>query len=230
MFLRSQVRKKDGKEHTYWSVVENKRLPDGRVAQRQVLYLGEVNDSQRDAWRKTLDAHCPDSNTTSQIALFPHDRPAPTDDARVVQIRLDQLSLHRPRQWGGCWLALELYRQLGLDTFFAEPLPASRKGTRWDRILRVLVTQRLLAPGSEWHLHRDWFERTALADLLGADFGLAEIHKLYATLDQVLPLKEKLFDHLRDRWRDLFGAKYEVLLYDLTSTYFETDTDRKSVV
>lgn len=224
MFLRSQVRKKDGKEHTYWSVVENKRLHDGRVAQRQVLYLGEVNDSQREAWRKTLDAHSPDSNTTSQIALFAHDRPAPTDDPRVVQIRLDQLSLQRPRQWGGCWLTLELYRQLGLDTFFAEHLPASRKGTRWDRILRVLVTQRLLAPGSEWQLHRDWFERTALADLLGEDFGLAEIHKLYATLDQVLPLKEKLFDHLRDKWRDLFGAKYEVLLYDLTSTYFETDT------
>ncbi len=140
------------------------------------------------------------------------------------QTRLQQLLARRPRQWGGCWLALELYRQLGLDTFFAEPLPASRKGTRWDRILRVLVTQRLLAPSSEWHLHRDWFERTALADLLGEDFGLAEIHKLYATLDQVLPLKEKLFDHLRVQWRDLFGAKYEVLLYDLTSTYFETDT------
>ena len=224
MFLRSQLRKKDGKEHTYWSVVENKRLHDGRVVQRQVLYLGEVNDSQRAAWRKTLDAHTPGFDATSQIALFPHDRPAPTDDARVVRIRLDELSLQRPRQWGGCWLALELYRQLGLDTFFAEHLPASRKGTRWDQILQVLVTQRLLAPGSEWHLHRDWFERTALADLLGGDFGLAEIHKLYATLDQVLPLKEKLFDQLRERWRDLFGAQYEVLLYDLTSTYFETDT------
>jgi hypothetical protein len=224
MFLRSQVRKKDGKEHTYWSVVENKRLHDGRVAQRQVLYLGEVNDSQRAAWRKTLDAHATGSDATSQIALFRHDRPAHTDDERVVRIRLDELSLQRPRQWGGCWLALELYRQLGLDTFFAEHLPASRKGTRWDQILQVLVTQRLLAPGSEWHLHRDWFERTALADLLGGDFGLAEIHKLYATLDQVLPLKEKLFDHLRDRWHDLFGAKYEVLLYDLTSTYFETGT------
>ena len=166
----------------------------------------------------------PTRSAPSQIALFPHDRPAPTDDERVVRIRLDQLSLRRPRQWGGCWLALELYGQLGLDTFFAEHLPASRKGTRWDRILQVLVAQRLLAPGSEWHLHRDWFGRTALADLLGGDFGLAEIHRLYATLDQVLPLKEKLFDHLRDKWRDLFGAKYEVLLYDLTSTYFETDT------
>jgi hypothetical protein len=224
MFLRSQCRKKDGKEHTYWSVVESQRLHDGRVVQRQVLYLGEINDSQRAAWRKTLDVHAPDSAPPRQIALFPHDRPAPTDDERVVRIRLDELSLRRPRQWGGCWLALELYRQLGLDTFFAAHLPVSRKGTRWDQILQVLVTQRLLAPGSGWHLHRDWFGRTALADLLGGDFGLAEIHKLYATLDQVLPLQEKLFDHLRERWRDLFGAKSEVLLYDLTSTYFETDT------
>ena len=222
MFLRSQRRKKDGKEHTYWSVVENKRLSDGRVVQRQVLYLGEVNDSQRAAWRKTLETQGKGTDAPRQIALFPHDRPAPTDDARVVQIRLNQLSLHRPRQWGGCWLALELYGHLGLDTFFAEELPASRKGTRWDQLLQVLVTYRLLSPGSEWRLHRDWFERTALADLLGGDFGLAEIHKLYATLDHVLPLKEKLFDHLRGRWSDLFGAKYEVLLYDLTSTYFET--------
>jgi len=224
MFLRSQLRKKDGKEHTYWSVVENKRLADGRIAQRQVLYLGEVNDSQRAAWRKTLDAHTEGDAAPQTLALFPHDRPAPTDDARVVQIRLDQLSLHRPRQWGGCWLALELYGQLGLDTFFADHLPASRKGTRWDRLLQVLVAYRLLAPGSEWRLHRDWFQRTALADLLGGDFGLAEIHKLYATLDHALPLKEKLFDHLRDRRAGLFGAKYEILLYDLTSTYFETNT------
>ena len=114
MFLRSQLRRKDGKEHTYWSVVENQRLHDGRVAQRQGLYLGEVNDSQRAAWRKTLDAHSPGCDAPTQIALFPHDRPAPTDDARVVRIHLDDLSLRRPRQWGGCWLALELYHRLGL--------------------------------------------------------------------------------------------------------------------
>ena len=149
MFLRSQIRKKDGKSHTYWSVVENKRLHDGRILQRQVLYLGEVNDSQREAWRKTLDAFVEGEDTPRQIALFPHDRPSPIDDSRVVQIRLRDLTLHRPRQWGGCWLALELYQQLGFDTFFAEHLPASRKGTAWDRILQVLVTYRLIAPGSE---------------------------------------------------------------------------------
>lgn len=224
MFLRSQIRKKDGKTHTYWSVVENKRLHDGRIVQRQVLYLGEVNDSQREAWRKTLEAFVDGEDTPRQIALFPHDRPAPADDARVVQIRLRDLTLHRPRQWGACWLALELYQQLGLDTFFAERLDPSRKGTRWERILQVLVTYRLVSPGSEWRLHRDWFERTALADLLGGDFRLAEIHRLYECLDHVLPLKDHLFAHLRKRWSDLFGAHYDILLYDLTSTYFEIAT------
>ena len=121
MFLRSQIRKKAGKEHPSWSVVETKRLPAGRVAQRQGLYLGEVNDSQRAAGRKTLAAHSPDSDVTSQIALFPPARPAPTDAARVVQIRLDPRSRQRPRQWGGCGLAFERYRQLGLATFCAEP-------------------------------------------------------------------------------------------------------------
>ena len=224
MFLRSQLRKQDGKEHTYWRVVENQRLHDGRGVQRQVLYLGEVNDAQRATGRKTLAAHPTGSDATAQIARCPHDRPAPTADERVVRIRLDQLSLQRPRPWGGCWLALELYGQLGLDTFCAAHLPASRTGTRWDQILQVLVTQRWLAPGSEWQRHRDWFARTALADLLGGDFGLAEIHKRYPTLDQGLPLKEKLCDPLRDPGRDHFGAQSEVLLYDLTSTYFETAT------
>jgi hypothetical protein len=99
----------------------------------------------------------------------------------------------------------------------------SRKGTRWDAVLLVLTAYRLLAPGSEWCLHREWFERSALADLLGADFALAEIHKLYACHDRLLAHKDALFEHLVARWRDLFNASFDVLLYDLTSTYFEAD-------
>jgi transposase len=108
-----------------------------------------------------------------------------------------------------------------LDRFWAERLPASRKGTRWDAVLLVLTAYRLLSPGSEWRLHREWFERSALADLLGADFALAEIHKLYACHDRLLAHKQALFDHLVGRWRDLFNVSFDVLLYDLTSTYFE---------
>jgi len=144
-------------------------------------------------------------------------------DASIVRLKLAQLRLERPRQWGGCWLALELWQQLGLDTFWAERLAASRKGTRWDQVLFVLVAYRLLSPGSEWRLHRHWFERSALGDLLGADAALADIHKLYACHDQLLEHKEAMFDHLVGRWRDLFNVSFDVLLYDLTSTYFESD-------
>ena len=135
-------------------------------------------------------------------------------------VALNELRLCRPRQWGGCWLALSLWRELELDRFWGGRLPPSRKGTRWDRVLLLLATYRLLAPGSEWRLHREWFERSAMADLLGEDLGLAEIHKLYRRHDRLLEHKQALFDHLVGRWRDLFNISFDVLLYDLTSTYF----------
>ncbi len=157
-------------------------------------------------------------------SLFPEDRgEGLLPDASVVRLKLSELRLRRPRQWGACWLVLMLWRQLQLDRFWAERLPTSRKGTRWDQVLLALVAYRLLAPGSEWRLHREWFERSALADLLGADCGLAEIHKLYACHDHLLAYKQALFDHLVGRWRDLFNASFDVLLYDLTSTYFEAE-------
>ena len=131
------------------------------------------------------------------------------------------MRLCRPRQWGACWLAGQLWRELELDRFWADRLPPSRKGTQWDQVLQVLVSYRLIAPGSEWKLHRDWFGKSAMADLLEADFGLAEAHKLYACHDLLLRHKADLFSHLMARWRDLFGANFDVLLYDLTSTYFE---------
>ena len=223
MFLRSTTRTKNGKAHEYFSIVENKRVAGGRVVQRHVLYLGEINSSQEEAWHKTIEIFEEGRPRPKTVALFPAERVGPIADEAVVRIRLADLQLRRPRQWGGCWLAGELYEQLGLDRFWAERWPANRKGTRWDLVLRTLATYRLLAPGSEWRLHREWFERSALADLLGEDFGVAEIHKLYECLDLVLAHKAALFDHLTARWKDLFNAGYEVLLYDLTSTYFESD-------
>jgi hypothetical protein len=222
MFLRCTTRKKDGKEHRYWNVVENRRISSGRVVQRQVLYLGEINDSQREAWRKTIEVF-EDGGTTAQMALFPEDRPVEIDDEQVVKIRLKDVELRRPRQWGACWLACKLYEQLGLDKFFGEKLPPSRKGTRWDLIVQALCSYRLMEPGSEWKLHRYWYEKSAMADLLGAGFELVEIHKLYQCLDRLMVHKRALFDHLTQRWKDLFNTKFDVLLYDLTSTYFESD-------
>jgi len=227
MFLRWKIRRKNGKEHRTWSIVENQRVAKGKVVQRHVLYLGEINDSQEVAWRKSiglLDATKPEEAPTT-AALFPEDRmpEAGLGNEEIVRLRLNQLTLCRPRQWGACWLALHLWRQLRLDTFWAERLERSRKGTRWDQVLAVLVVYRLLCPGSEWRLHREWFMRSALCDLLGGDFSLAEEHRLYACHDRLGAHKESFFGHLRERWADLFNAQFDVLLYDLTSTYFESD-------
>jgi hypothetical protein len=224
MFLRRTARKKNGKTHHYWNVVENKRLDGGRVVQRHVLYLGEINSSQAAAWRKAIEVFDEDAGLARTLALFPDDRcEAVAGDASVVQLRLSEMQLRRPRQWGACWLAGQLWQELQLDRFWADRLPPSRKRTRWDQILQVLATYRLIAPGSEWRLHREWFGNSAMADLLGADFGLAEEHKLYACHDLLLAHKEALFSHLVGRWRDLFNADFDVLLYDLTSTYFEVN-------
>jgi transposase len=224
MFLRHTKRKKDGKEHRYWSVVENRRVGGGRVVQRPLLYLGEINDSQELAWRKSIAVLEEGAAAPRSLSLFPEDRcEGVLPDASVVRLKLNELRLRRPRQWGGCWLALNLWRELALDRFWAERLGPSRKGTRWHQVLLLLASYRLLAPGSEWHLHRQWFEHSAMADLLGEDAGLAEIHKLYRCHDRLLEHKQALFDHLVGRWRDLFNINFDVLLYDLTSTYFEAD-------
>jgi transposase len=222
MFLRKTPRKKDGKTHDYWSVVENKRVAGGRIVQRHVLYLGEINSSQAAVWRKAIEVLDDDVGHPRTMALFPEDRCAGiAPDASIVQLRLSDMRLCRPRQWGACWLAGQLWQALQLDRFWADHLPPSRKGTRWDQVLQVLVSYRLIAPGSEWKLHREWFGKSAMADLLGADFRLAESHKLYACHDFLLQHKDALFSHLMARWRDLFNANFDVLLYDLTSTYFE---------
>lgn len=224
MFLKESRRYKDGKAHHYWSLVENRRVDGGRkVVQRHVLYLGEINSSQQAAWRKTIEIFETGSSQARTVALFPEERSPAVDDDKIVRIRLDQLELRRPRQWGACWLASELYQKLGLDLFWSEHLPASRKGTRWDQVLQTLVSYRLIDPGSEWRLHREWYDKSAMADLLGADYRLAADDTLYRCLDQLVDHKPALFSHLQERWKDLFAARFDVLLYDLTSTYFESD-------
>src|SRR6478672_5759461 len=223
MHLRFTRRKKDSKEHRYWSVVESRRCAGGRVVQKPLLYLGEINDSQHAAWCRVIEGFDEDSRRSRQLALFPAERALP-DHAKAygVQVWLGAMRLERPRQWGACWLACELYEQLGLDRFWAQRLPDSREGTRWRHVLQTLVCYRLIDPGSEWRLHRQWFEHSAMADLLGADDALVAKDTLYRCLDKLLAHKEALFSHLRGRWQDLFGASFEVLLYDLTSTYFES--------
>jgi transposase len=223
MYLRCNKRIKDGKEHRYWNIVESKRCAGGKVVQRQVLYLGEINDSQREAWCEVIEAFDEGTQRSTQLALFPAERAVPEHAKDYgVQVRLNGMQLHRPRQWGACWLACTLYEQLELDQFWANHLPDSREGTCWCDILQTLVCYRLIDPGSEWRLHRLWFEQSAMADLLGQDYALVEKNALYRCLDKVLPHKAEFFSHLQRRWQDLFGARFDVLLYDLTSTYFES--------
>ena len=222
MFLKCSTRKKDGKEHRSWSIVESRRV--GRsVGQRHVLSLGEINDCQRAAWQKSIEVFDEPQGQSRQCALFPEDRTPAADDASAVQVRLNQLQLSRPRTWGAGWLGDQLWRDRQLDTFFAPRLGCGREGTDWEKVLRLLTLYRLLSPGSEWRLHRHRFGTTALADLLGVDDHQAQDDTLYRGLDGLLEHKDALFAHLRGRWSDLFGANFDVLLYDLTSTYFECD-------
>ena len=229
MFVRAKRRFKDGKEHRYWSVVENCRNLDGRVVQRQVLYLGEINDRQRSAWCRSIEVLRGDSGS-APMALFAADREAPELDCEVVRIQVKDLSLHRPRQWGACWLALTLWDRLSLDRFWGPRLRPSRQGTRWLDVLKTLVCYQLIDPGSEWRLHRHWYEHSAMRDLLGSPMGIIAADTLYRCLDKLLRHKRAFFSFLRERWETLFDARFDVLLYDLTSTYFESDppfTDKR---
>ena len=223
LFLKCHPRVKDGKEHRYWSICENRRTEEGKRFQRQVIYLGEINDSQKLNWIKQIEVFDTAAQTYATLALFPEDRVVPSEVAPAVQICLSQFEVGRCRQWGACWLVLGLWKLLKLDEFWSSRLAASREGTEWRLILKALSVYRLIQPGSEWRLHRQWFDSTALSDLLGPDFQLGCKENLYRTLDKLLEHKEALFTHLRAQWEDLFQAKFEVLLYDLTSTYFESD-------
>ena len=221
MFLRSTNRKKDGKDHRYFSVVENRRLSSGKTAQRTVLYLGEVNDKQESSWRKTLEVFDEDRQTSGNLSLFPEDREIPADAVDALQVKLSGLELRRPRAFGNCWLACQTWRQLELDRFWQQRLPDGREAVSWEKVLQLLVVNRLIDPGSEWRVHRHWFLNSAMDELLDVDFAVAEKDRLYQCLDRLLDHKKDLFVWLRQRCVDLFQADFEVLLYDLTSTYFE---------
>ena len=226
MFLRSTTRKKDGKLHRYFSVVENRRLSTGQTAQRTVLYLGEINDKQEASWRKSLSVFDQDRHQYTTMSLFPDDRIMPGDVHNGIQVRLSELELRHPRVFGNCWLACELWRQLGLDEFWEERLPEGREAIGWEKVLQLLVINRLIEPGSEFRLHRHWFLSSAMDELLNTDFVVAEKDRLYRCLDRVLEYKQDLFTFLKKKWADLFHADFEVLLYDLTSTYFEGEMEQ----
>ena len=225
MYLRSHKRKKDGKEHRYFSIVEARRLALGKSVQKRCLYLGEINDSQQDRWRKTLEVFDEATQRFQAMSLFPDDREVPAEALDIVQVKLGEMELRNPRSFGDCWLGCELWRQLQLDQFWNQRLEPGREAVPWSQVLQLLVVNRLIDPGSEFRLHRHWFDQTAMADLLGADFAVASKDRLYRCLDHLLAHKQDLFVFLRQRWQDLFHAQFDVLLYDLTSTYLEGEAE-----
>jgi len=224
MFLRKTTRRKDGKEHRYWSIVENHRVRGNRVIQKHVLYLGEINDSQREAWLRSIEIlESGKRKTPRTVMLFPEDRDVQLQSCDIIHVNVNRMRLERPRQWGACWLATLLWEQLQLDCYWSDKLPPSREGTHWLNILKVLTGYRLIEAGSEWRLHRDWYGNSAMGDLLGEEGETISYQSLYRCLDRLLEHKQEMFSFLRKRWCDMFNAGFDVLLYDLTSTYFECD-------
>lgn len=225
MFLRSHRRVKDGKEHRYYSIEESRRLQSGRVVQRRVLYLGEINDNQRAAWRKTLEVFDEQQQGYTTLSLFPEDRPIPAEAVDSIQVKLSEMKLRRARPYGNCWLGCELWRQVELDRFWEEKLERGREEVSWAQVLELLVVNRLIDPGSEFRVHRQWFDQSAMDVLLGVDFAVAEKDRLYRCLDRILPHRSDLFVYLQQRWKSLFEVSFDVLLYDLTSTYVEGEAE-----
>jgi transposase len=220
MFLRENKRRKNGKQHRYFSVVENRRTAGG-TTQRQVLYLGEINDSQQEAWRRTLQVFDEDHQHYCELSLFPDDHPLPPEAADAISVKLDQMQLRRPRSFGDCWLGCWLWDRLQLSSFWNGPLADARGAVPWAKVLELLVVNRLIDPGSELRIHRQWFLRSAMDELLGVDYAVAGKDRLYRCLDRILAHKEAFCQWIAQQWKTLFNSSFDVLLYDLTSTYFE---------
>ena len=223
MFLRAKIRKKDGKQHRYFSVVENRRVGQNKTAQRTVRYLGEIHDNQEAVWRQTLEVFDEHQQQYPTLSLFPDDREIPAEASDSIQVKLSEMVLRRPRAFGNGGLGCVLGRQLRLEEFWGEKLAGAvkRETVPWAKVLQLLVVNRLTDPGSEFRVHRQWFDQSAMAEWLEADFAVAEKDRRYRCWDRIVEHQPALFQHLRERWQDLFQAQFDVLLYDLTSTYIE---------
>src|SRR5438477_2982947 len=228
MFLRPHSRNKDGKDHTYWSLVETVRTPDG-PRQRTLCYLGELNDCAQARWLKTIEVFN-EQGETEQLKLFPSHVEPPADDPQVARVLLTKVRLERTRQFGSCYLGLELWRRLELDRFFAQAVDDDVADVPWSRVAALLAINRLCAPGSELAIEQRWYPATALDDLLRIEEGKINDTRLYRCLDRILPHKTKLERHLKERYGALFGAEFDVLLYDLTSTYVEGAAEKNPMM
>src|SRR5919109_644886 len=228
MFLRPHQRSKDGKEHTYWTLVETVRTPQG-PRQKTLCYLGELNGSAQARWLKTIEVFN-EQGEVQQLKLFPSHLEVPEDDPQVARVLVNRVRFERNRQFGSCFLGWELWKRLGLDQFFAQALDGDGADVPWSRVTAVLAINRLCAPGSELGIEERWYPGTALDDLLEIEEGKINDTRLYRCLDRILPHKTKLEQHLKQRYGELFGAEFDVLLYDLTSTYVEGAAEKNPMM
>jgi len=221
LYLRHKSRHKDGKDHVYWQLVRSVRR-NGKVRQETVAHLGELDAAGR-AKAQALARRM--TGRGDQRDLFEEAPPVP----KSVEVRLDQLRVERDRSFGAVWLGWVLWQALGLDAVCSELLPPGRQGTPWANLVAVLVIARLCEPSSELHIAEDWFRRTALEDILGIPDSKLSDEQLYRALDKLLPHKEALEEHLQHRLGELFAVEYDLLLYDLTSTYFEGEAQHNEL-
>src|SRR5580658_9064500 len=228
MFLRPHQRNKDGKEHTYWSLVETVRTVDG-PRQKTLCYLGELNGSAQARWLKSVEVFN-EQGEAQQLKLFPSHLEVPDDDPQVARVLVNRVRLERTRQFGACFVGWEMWKQLGLDGFYEQALDEEAAEVPWSRVAALLAINRLCAPGSELAIEERWYPSTALDDLLEIEEGKINDTRLYRCLDRILPHKTKLERHLKERYGALFGAEFDVLLYDLTSTYVEGAAENNPMV
>lgn len=212
MFLRCHKRKKNGKLHQYYSIVENRRITKGRVAQKTVLYLGEITSDQEKAWRNTLEIFDADQNKPIYKSLFATEDGSVCEDVDVIPVRLSHLTLSNPRTFGDCWLGCQIWNELQLDSFWKKCIDQYKTAIPFSKVLKLLVMNRLIKPGSEFYVHQHWFDQTAMDVLLDCDFTVAQKNRLYQCLDKILPYKDELCQYLKTQWETLFDADYDVLL------------------
>ena len=228
MFLRPHQRSKDGKDHIYWSLVETVRTASG-PRQRTLCYLGDLNGSAQARWLKSIEVFN-EQGEAQQLKLFPSHIEVPDDDPQVARVVVNGVRLERTRQFGACFLGWELWKQLGLDGFFQQAVDDNAAEVPWSRVAAVLAINRLCAPGSELAIEQRWYPATALDDLLEIAEGKINDTRLYRCLDHILPHKTKLEQHLKQRYGELFGAEFDVLLYDLTSSYVEGAAENNPIM
>lgn len=223
MFLKENRRFKDGKEHIYYTLNESIRISRRRVVQRTILHLGELTTSQYHRWRRTIDV-INERSETRQMELFTEEesrRRNNLQDPDVVAIRLATLQVRNCREFGSCWIGVKLWQILGLDGFWKERMEGIRGQVPWDKVAELLSVSRLCDPGSELSVHERWYPKTGMSLLLDCDDSVAEKDRLYRCLDRLVQHKDDLEKHLKNKWGELFEPDFNVLLYDLTSTYFE---------